>query len=143
MLNGEGVHYAVVGGYAAALHGHVRATKDIDILVEPTEDNVARALRALGHLPMGIAREHTAQEVVAKPLTVIGDDPRVDLITVAWSVHYADAQPGIEFLDVDGVQVPVVDIDTLIRSKRTNRPQDTADIEELERIKALNPEPPR
>ena len=31
LLNARGVRYLVVGGYAVALHGHPRYTKDIDI----------------------------------------------------------------------------------------------------------------
>ena len=33
-LNDKNVRYLVVGGYAVALHGHPRYTKDIDIWVE-------------------------------------------------------------------------------------------------------------
>jgi hypothetical protein len=34
-LNAEGVRYLVVGGYAVSLHAEPRATKDLDILVDP------------------------------------------------------------------------------------------------------------
>lgn len=137
LLNDAGVHYVVVGAYALALHGVVRATKDIDVLIEPTLENATRALQALGGLKWGIAREVDPAEVVIKPVTVIGDDPRVDLLTLAWSVRYADAAPGIRRVQIDGVEVPFADLDTLIRSKQTNRLQDLADVEELERVKQL------
>ena len=39
--------FAVVGGYAVAFHGHVRATKDLDILVRPTAANAERVYVAL------------------------------------------------------------------------------------------------
>lgn len=35
------VRFVVVGGYAVAAHGHPRATKDIDIFVEPTSRSPA------------------------------------------------------------------------------------------------------
>ena len=41
------VEFMVIGGYAVAHHGHVRATKDIDVLVRPTHENAARVMRAL------------------------------------------------------------------------------------------------
>lgn len=37
----------VIGGYAVAHHGHVRATKDIDVFVRPTNENAAWVVRAL------------------------------------------------------------------------------------------------
>lgn len=137
LLNSAGVRYVVVGGFALALHGAVRATKDVDILIEPTLENARRALEALGGLQFGIARELDPSEVVAKPLTIIGDDPRVDLLTLAWSVRYADAAPRVLTAHVDGVAIPFADIDTLLRSKQTGRLQDQADVEILERLKEL------
>lgn len=137
LLNTAGVKYIVVGAFALALHGVVRATKDIDILIEATLDNAQRALRALEALPGRIARELDPAEVVTKPITIIGDDPRVDLLTLAWSVRYADAAPRAEKVEVDGVEIPYADIDTLIRTKQTDRFQDKADVENLEEVKRL------
>jgi len=139
LLNDAGVRYVVVGGFALALHGAVRATKDVDILIEPTLANARRALEALGGLPFGIARELDPADVVAKPLTIVGDDPRVDLLTLAWSVRYADAAPGVRTTEIDGVWIPFADLDTLIRSKQTGRLQDQADVETLERLRQLQP----
>ena len=46
-LNDNGVRYLVVGGYAVALHGYPRYTKDIDVWVEMTVENASRLLKAL------------------------------------------------------------------------------------------------
>ena len=46
-LNAEQVRYLVVGGYAVSLHAEPRATKDLDILVDPAPDNAAALFRAL------------------------------------------------------------------------------------------------
>jgi hypothetical protein len=43
----EGVEFLVIGAHALAVHGHVRATLDIDLWVKPTLDNAARIWRAL------------------------------------------------------------------------------------------------
>jgi hypothetical protein len=134
-LNATGAKYVVVGGFAVALHGAVRATKDIDILIEPTIENARRVLSALEGLPLGLAREFSPEEVLAKAITIIGDDPRVDLLTLAWSVRYVDAAPKALRVGYDGVEIPYADIDTLIRSKQTGRFQDLADVESLEIIK--------
>ena len=137
LLNAARVRYAVVGGFAVALHGVIRATKDVDILIDPTLDNTRRTLRALEGLAFGIAGDVSAADVVGQPITIIGDTPRVDLLTLAWSVRYADARPGLLHATVDGVDVPYVDLEMLIRSKQTGRLQDRADVEALERVREL------
>lgn len=49
-LVGHGVSFIVVGGYAVAAHGYVRATKDIDICPDPDEENLLRLAAALEQL---------------------------------------------------------------------------------------------
>jgi hypothetical protein len=46
-LNNAGVRYLVVGGVAVVLHGHLRTTGDLDLVVELSPDNLGRALGAL------------------------------------------------------------------------------------------------
>lgn len=137
LLNATGVKYVVVGGFAVAFHGVVRATNDIDVLIEPTIDNARRALQALEGLTWGVARDLDPSDVVANPITIVGDDPRVDLLTLAWSVRYADAAPKVQRVEIEGVEIPFADLDTLIRTKQTGRFQDRADVENLERLKRL------
>ncbi len=137
LLNEGDVKYVVVGGFAVALHGVVRATKDVDVLIEPTLANAGRALKALEGLTWGVSRQLDPAVIVANPITVIGDDPRVDLLTLAWSVRYADAAPRAQRVEIDGVEIPFADLDTLIRTKQTDRFQDRADVESLEQVKRL------
>ena len=136
-LNRGKARYLVIGGVACILHGYARATDDVDILIERTEANATRVLKMLGALGYGFAREWTAAELLKRPITVIGDDPRVDVFTVAWTVKYEQAAPRAATLDVDGVKIPLISIDDLIATKRTGRLQDAADIEALEEIRRL------
>jgi predicted nucleotidyltransferase len=138
VLNGAGVRYVLIGGAAANLHGVVRATKDIDVLIEATVDNAARALEALARgLTFGIAAELDAREVARAPFTIVGDTPRVDLLTVAWSVRYPEAADSARDVEVEGVSVPLAAIPVLIQSKGAGRLRDLADIEELRRLVAV------
>jgi predicted nucleotidyltransferase len=136
-LNEYEARYVVVGATAMNLWGTTRATRDVDILIEATEPNAARVLEALGEIGFGLAKEWFAAEVASRPVTIIGDSPRVDVLTVAWSVHYAEAVQEAEVFTVEGVRIPTASIDHLIASKRTGRLQDAADIEVLEEIKRL------
>jgi len=141
-LNGAGARYLVIGGVACILHGHVRATKDVDILIEQTLENAERVLQGLEGVGYGFAREWLAEEVVRKPITIIGDDPRVDLFTVAWSVKYDDAIVRSTTVEAEGVTIPLIGLEDLIATKRTGRPQDNIDLEVLEEIQRVRGENP-
>lgn len=136
-LNRGKAKYLVIGGIACILHGYARATDDLDILIERSEANAGRVLKVLSGLGYGFAREWTATALLKRPITVIGDDPRVDVFTVAWKVKYEHAAPNASAVDVDGVKIPLIGIDDLIETKRTGRLQDAADIEALEQIRRL------
>jgi len=137
LLNRERVQYVLIGGAAAALHGVIRPTKDVDVLLEPTVENARRALRALQGLAFRVVGELDPERVAAAPFTIVGDVPRVDLLTVACGVTYDEAIRTCVPVRLNGVVVPLADIDTLIRAKRTGRARDLGDIEELERLKEL------
>ena len=137
LLNTHEAKYVVVGATAMQLWGTTRATRDVDILIEPTLENAERVLEALPHLTVGVATQWLAEEIVKRPVTILGDMPRVDILTVAWSVHYRHAAPRAVVFEVEGVRIPTASLEDLIASKRTDRLQDAADIEVLEEIRRL------
>ncbi len=136
-LNAERARYLVVGATAMQLWGTTRATRDIDILIEPTVANARRVLRALASLGYGLAAEHMAEDVASRAVTMIGDTPNVDILTRAWNLKWEVARRSATTFDVEGVAVPAASIDDLIESKRTGQLQDAADIEVLEEIRRL------
>ena len=136
LLNSRGVEHLVVGGVAMALHGRMRATKDIDVLVPRDVENMRRLLEALEALPMGLSRKLNAKEENEKAITIIGDDPRVDVLKAAGDLAYRDAARAKRTATVDGVEIPYVGLRELIRSKRTDRHQDQVDARELEAVEA-------
>ena len=136
-LNDAGAKYLVIGGVACILHGHVRTTKDVDVLIERTRENARRVLDGLATVGYGFAREWGPDEILKRPITVIGDDPAVDIFTVGWNVKYEKAVARSSVVKVEGVDIPLIGLDDLIETKRTGRLQDAADIEVLEEIKRL------
>ena len=134
-LNQAGARYLLVGARALQLWGSARATRDIDILIEPSEANAQRVLDALATTGYGFAKEWAAAEVARRFVTIIGDSPRVDILTLAWSVRYREAIRTAERFEVEGVEIPTVSLEDLMESKRTGRPQDVADLVVLEEIR--------
>jgi predicted nucleotidyltransferase len=137
LLNDHDANYLLVGAAAMVVWGTSRATNDIDILIEPTAENAERVLEALGQLPFNVADDILPTDVIDRPVTAVGDTPKVDILTRAWDLHFAAAATRTTEFFVEGVSVPVASLDDLIASKRTGRPQDTADILVLEEIKRL------
>jgi hypothetical protein len=133
-LSEEGVRYLLVGAYALAVHGHVRATGDMDLWVERGEDNASRVMAALKRFgaPLGgiEARDFQTPDTVFQ----IGVAPRrIDLLTTIDAVEFEEAWREREEVEVVGLKVPVVGRRHLLRNKRaTGRPKDESDARLLE-----------
>jgi hypothetical protein len=129
-LNREAVRYLLIGGWAMILHGAVRTTKDIDLLVEPTAENVQALRRALADLPDNAARELADDEVTRYGVVRVADEVVVDLMASACGVTFEEAiaEGAAERMIVEGVPIAVAGKEMLIRTKQTVRPSDAADV---------------
>lgn len=145
------VRYVLVGGLAVQLHGFLRSTFDIDLVLAMNDANLARFIdvaKRLGLTPGipvpidslrdadQIERWHREKGMLAFSLR----EPQagggvVDVIVrpeVSFDSLLANAVAG----DLFGRQVPIACIDDLLAMKRAaNRPKDRLDIEALEKIK--------
>jgi len=133
-FNAHGVEYLVVGAHALAAHGHVRATKDLDVWVRPASENAQRVLRALRGF--GAPLQDLSEEDLTHPGVIfqIGLPPvRVDVLTSISGVAFDEAWKDRLVTRFADQTVGVLSREHLIRSKRAaGRTQDLADIERLE-----------
>lgn len=128
-LNQEGARYLLIGGFAVILHGFVRSTKDVDLLVDPSEENIRAVKRALGTLPDNAAALLADDEVLRYPVVRIADEIVVDLLASACGVTYDEAvRVGIETFRLQGVEIPLASKELLIRMKDTVRESDAMDV---------------
>lgn len=136
-LADEGARFLVVGGYAVAAHGHPRATKDIDVWVEPTAANAKRVYAALARFgaPMDQFAVSVDDFERYDGVLQLGVPPlRIDILTRIGGVTFTDAWDARLELDLDGRKIPVLGRRSLIDNKKfTGRTQDLADVEALER----------
>jgi hypothetical protein len=131
LLNNHGAKYLIVGARACWLHGYVRATMDVDILIPEDLENHMRVIAALSELEDHAAAELTPQDLVENLVVKISDEVEVDVSTRAWKVSYVDAIDTSLQATIEGVKVPYVDLQTLIKSKSTQREQDKVDVQRL------------
>jgi len=144
-LSKHQVRYALVGGYAVALHGVVRGTVDIDVVIGWQKTQFTAAEQALTEIGLQSQLPVSGEEVF---------DFREEYIRnrnlIAWS-FYNPKNP-LEVVDilitedarkiqttgkkVDRLNIQVASIDELIRMKTLSaRPQDVEDVKALEKLR--------
>lgn len=133
----EGVEYLLIGGQAVALHGHPRFTKDADLWIHDSADNVERCQRALE--AFGAPPNVIADFAEASGLDVVwmGHPPaRIDLVKAVPGGDFETAWRTRETMTVVGTVVSLVSREELIRLKRASgRPQDLVDAQLLEGVR--------
>ncbi|HEX8899430.1 MAG TPA: hypothetical protein VF751_12090 [Chthoniobacterales bacterium] len=138
LLNKHGAKYLIVGARACWLHGYVRATSDVDILVPEDWENHKRIIVALSELEDHAAAELTPQDFVDNVVVKIADEVEVDVSTRAWKVSYDEAHETALRRIIEGLEVPYVDLAILLKTKSTHRQQDQVDVARLRAIKQNN-----
>lgn len=154
-LEDRGVRYAVAGGVALVLHGVVRFTADLDLIVDLSHDNLLRFLevmRGLGYCP----RKPVAAEELLDPakrqawkrekhmqvFSFVDPAQPMSLIDVFLEepIPYPEIDAAIVRLTAKGTTIPVVSREHLKRLKRiSGRPQDLADIDAIESLEQEEP----
>jgi hypothetical protein len=133
LLNEKNVDYVIVGGYAVAFHGFVRATKDIDVLFRNTPENITRLMTALAGF--GISNTMMDMDVFSRQgqIVRIGTPPlMIELINAIGGVTFEEVWGHKISGHYGDVQVYFLSREDLLRSKKAaGRPQDLRDIEEL------------
>ena len=139
-----GVEFVIIGGVAASLHGSAHVTFDLDICYSRTPANLHRLaaalkpfhprLRDLGPDPPFIWDEVTLRN--GSVFTLHTDLGKIDLqAEVAGVGAYQEAHAGAIQLTAFGRQVAILNLQTLMRSKRAaGRTQDLLVLPELESL---------
>jgi hypothetical protein len=129
----EDVEYLVIGAHALAVHGHVRATLDIDLWVKPSQDNAGRTWRALQRFRAPLAKMTSGDFAEPEVLYQIGLPPsRIDIMTSVTGLEFDTAWPNRIMATFGDVDVPVLGLDDMRTAKRAaGRLKDLADLEEL------------
>jgi hypothetical protein len=131
------VEYALIGGTAMALHGFPRMTKDIDLLIPRNARNNARLLKALEALRPDLSLDAIPDKKTldAGFFTSAEGELGIDLLFVAATKTFEDYRACIVTRELDSVAVKMLDLDGMLMSKQTDRPEDIPDRQRLARLK--------
>jgi hypothetical protein len=135
------IRYAVVGGYAVALHGAVRGTVDVDVVIALTEKDFVATEAAMARLGLVSRLPVSARQVFQFRREYIRDRN-----LIAWSFYHPQKPSEVvdivithdaaamktKKIKVAGTNLRIAAIDELIRMKeKSGRPQDLEDIRAL------------
>lgn len=136
-LNELGIEYAICGGMAMAIHGHLRSTIDIDILILSNSIEIVKTeMATFGYLleasPMSFSDGKIQIERITKIEKDSGDFLSLDLMIVTDEIQSIwDTREEVQW---DTGSIIVVSKEGLIRLKQfRNSKQDIVDIEFLEK----------
>ncbi len=132
-LNDNKVRYLVVGGYAVALHGHPRYTKDLDVWIELSQENAKRVVKALAQFGFGSLGLTEGDFLVPDQIIQLGNPPnRIDILTTLQGVDFETCYTSRVQVVIDDVTVDFIDLDNLKKNKKAvGRLQDLANLEKL------------
>lgn len=148
-LDKHSVNYALVGGYAVALHGAVRGTIDVDIVIQLKQSAFRKAEQAfteLGlqpRLPVSADDIFLFREEYIKNKNLIAwsfSNPSnpTEIVDIIITEDLRDMKPVIK--KIMGKKIKVADITSLIAMKtRSGRPQDIEDVKALQKIQREKP----
>ena len=103
----------------------LRATEDIDLLVDPSEDNISKIKSALSFLPDNAVKEVALDDVEKYTVVRVADEVVIDLLKSACDITYEKA--GVEYFEFKGIRIPIADLSTMIQTKQGIRPRDKED----------------
>ncbi|MBC7695705.1 MAG: nucleotidyltransferase [Burkholderiales bacterium] len=137
------VNFLLVGGYAVIYYGYKRTTGDMDLWIEPSNENKLKLIKVLKEFEFddkGI--EYINQLDFTKHLAFhFWEEPeRVDCLTRISVVNFKEAFEQKVVADIEGINVPIIQYKHLIISKlSSDRIKDKADVDELQKVNRHKP----
>ena len=132
------VKFMLVGGYAVVYYGYKRTTGDMDLWLEPSNENKVRLLKALEVFDFNTEDlQHISDLDFTKHIAFhFWEEPeRVDCMTYISNVSFEEADKVKTIATFDDIELPIIHYTHLITSKiSSERLKDRADVEELQRI---------
>jgi hypothetical protein len=137
LLGKHEVRYLIVGGLAFIYHAKPRYTKDMDIWVDFTPENISRANRALAEFGSPEFLDDRSDDLILQ----IGVAPdRIDIFLKMENLDFSDAWPRAIDGEYGDVKAKWICLDDLLRIKSAiDRPKHREDARILREVKKRNP----
>lgn len=143
LAEGE-IKFVLVGGVAVTLHGYVRLTEDVVILLEDSEGNVSRLLYILADYGEGFARELSLDDFTPEEgaIRIVEETEQcqIDIFTRMSGLTYSDLNEDAESFQLRDKSIRYASKAALINLKsKSVREKDQMDARALRQL-AEDPE---
>lgn len=144
------VRFVITGGLALVMHGVVRFTSDLDLLIDLNHNNLKNLISVVEELNFKPRVPVTLNELLDEQkrsiwineknmtaFTLFNPNREIEEIDIFIKeiIPFDEIQKGIEWMTVKDLKIPVISIHHLRTLKSlSSRPQDIADIKALEQI---------
>ena len=134
-LNRWNVQYLVIGAHAVGVYAEPRSTKDLDIWVNPTEQNAKRVMAALKEFGAPLFGTTVKTLTETDTFLTLGVAPnRIDILKSIPGVAFNACWKNRRTFDIEGTTANFLNLVDLIAAKEAaNRPQDLADAAKLKK----------
>lgn len=135
-LADSNAEYLVVGGWAVGFHSEPRFTKDLDVLIGPSDSNLEMVTRALERFGAPASIVQALRTLGPDEFVFLGVPPvRIDILRRIDGIDFAQAYARRETIRWDGVPVSMIGLEDLIESKKAaGRERDQKDLKALEAV---------
>jgi hypothetical protein len=136
-LLGASADFLLVGAQAMAAHGYTRFSADLDIVVRASPENARRVWRAMEVFGAPMFQYRPSDLEQEDMVLQLGVPPRrIDIMTSISGVSFDEAWPRRVHVETDGLSVPIIGLDELIRNKiAAARDKDELDVKQLEKLR--------
>ena len=135
-LNAHRARFVIIGATAFPVHGYARSTLDIDLFIEPTEENAKRVLAALWDFGYDVT-DLTVEDVLTKKILIRQYILETDLHPFVAGISFEEVWEHRIQDQIGETPAYFASLDDLIAMKRAaGRPKDIEDLRVLLALKA-------
>lgn len=138
LLNSRGVAFLLIGGVAYNFYAPPRATKDVDVWVQPTLANLERFVEAVAAFGFPTAGLEPADLAANPRVLMLGRAPnRIDILTRPEGLSWDEAHNRRTMTSYGEVEVGILSrLDLIACKEAVGRPRDLADVAMLRALEA-------
>lgn len=133
------IKFVLVGGIAVTLHGYVRLTEDVDILLGNSSDNIRAFLDTMAGYGEGYANKLSVEDFTdeegAIRIVEVAENSQIDVFTVLSGNYYPDLAKNAETFELGTHPILYASKQDLIRLKSSSlREKDQLDVMALKQL---------
>jgi len=134
-LNARKARYVVIGATAFPVHGYARATLDVDLFIEPTEENARRVREALSDFGYDVT-DLTLEDLLTKKVLIRQYVLQTDLHSFVAGATFEEVWEHRVESRLGQTPTAFASLDDLIRMKEAaGRPKDLEDLRVLRKLR--------